>query len=335
MKNPAHDPFGEQERAQYRMLVDVLGIRVRVRSNSRRLLRILEQAFGALPAHRFASRAQQAELTLLLRDGPTPSRITTPEPMRMHSGAGVLLGILDANNLVTISVEQRRALLCVNRAMLGFPYHLRYELMEFALYTLAPRMQRLLPLHAACVGLRGRGLLLSGDSGSGKSTAGLMCAADGFELLSEDAVFVEPTSLRATGCANFLHVRAETVKFVDDARLRERIRRAPVIVRRGGARKFELDVRTSGLAAAARPLRLAALIVLSAQRARDGQLLSPLRRAEALAELTRAQPYAASDPQWNTFCDRMLALPAYRLLRGAHPAAAALALRSLLDSRDA
>jgi hypothetical protein len=43
-----------------------------------------------------------------------------------------LLGILDANNLVTISVEHRRALLCVNRAMLGFPYHLRYELMEFA-----------------------------------------------------------------------------------------------------------------------------------------------------------------------------------------------------------
>jgi hypothetical protein len=31
----------------------------------------------------------------------------------------------------------------------------------------------------------------------------------------------------------------------------------------------------------------------------------------------------------------MLALPAYRLLRGAHPAAAALALRSLLGSLDA
>ena len=160
VKDPAHDPFGEQERAPYRMLVDVLGIRVRVRSNSRRLLRILEQAFGSLPAHRLASRAQQAELTLLLRDGPAPGRITTPAPMRMHSGAGVLLGIMDANNLVSISVEHRRALLCVNRAMLGFPYHLRYELMEFALYTLAPRMQRLLPLHAACVGLDGRGLLL-------------------------------------------------------------------------------------------------------------------------------------------------------------------------------
>jgi len=317
------------------MLVDVLGIRVRVRSNSQRLLRILEQAFGALPAHRLASRAQRAELTLLLRDGPSPSRITRPARMRMHSGARVLLGIMDADNLVSISVEHRSALLCVNRAMLGFPYHLRYELMEFALYTLAPRMQRLLPLHAACVGLGGRGLLLSGGSGSGKSTASLVCAADGFELLSEDAVFIEPTSLRATGCANFLHVGAETVKFVNDARLRARIRRAPVIVRRSGARKFELDVRTSGLATAARPLRLAALIVLSTRRARDDQLLRPLRRTEALAELTRAQPYAASDPQWSAFCDRMLALPAYRLLRGAHPTAAALALRTLLGSLDA
>jgi hypothetical protein len=60
-----------------------------------------------------------------------------------------------------------------------------------------------------------------------------------------------------------------------------------------------------------------------------------LRRTEALAELTRAQPYAASDPQWNTFCNRMLALPAYRLLRGAHPLAAALELRALLGSLDA
>ena len=120
MKDPAHDPFGEQERAPYRMLVDVLGIRVRVRSNSQRLLRILEQAFGALRAHRFASRAQRAELTLLLRDGPSPSRITRPARMRMHSGARVLLGIMDADNLVSISVEHRSALLCVNRAMLGF-----------------------------------------------------------------------------------------------------------------------------------------------------------------------------------------------------------------------
>jgi hypothetical protein len=57
--------------------------------------------------------------------------------------------------------------------MLRFPYHARYELIEFAVFTLAARAQGLVPLHAACVGEEGRGLLLMGESGAGKSTASL------------------------------------------------------------------------------------------------------------------------------------------------------------------
>ena len=50
----------------------------------------------------------------------------------------------------------------------------RYEMLEFAVFTLASRVQGVVPLHAACIGRRGRGLLLMGDSGAGKSTAALL-----------------------------------------------------------------------------------------------------------------------------------------------------------------
>jgi serine kinase of HPr protein (carbohydrate metabolism regulator) len=56
-------------------------------------------------------------------------------------------------------------------------YLTRYELIEFAVFTLAQRVQGLVPLHAACVGRAGRGLLLMGGSGAGKSTLALHCLA--------------------------------------------------------------------------------------------------------------------------------------------------------------
>src|SRR3546814_20581659 len=94
--------------------------------------------------------------------------------------------------------------------MLDWPYHLRYELIEFAVFLLAARCQRLVPLHAACVGRGGRGILLLGASGSGKSTLVLHSLLQGLDVLLEDAVFVQPDCMTSTGWANFLHFRAAT-----------------------------------------------------------------------------------------------------------------------------
>src|SRR5258708_6306038 len=98
--------------------------------------------------------------------------------------------------------------------MLRFPYHIRYELIEFAVFMLACRAQRLVPMHAACVGLDGRGILLMGPSGSGKSTVALHCLLAGFDFLSEDSVFVASKSMGATGVANFLHVREDSLRWL-------------------------------------------------------------------------------------------------------------------------
>lgn len=93
-----------------------------------------------------------------------------------------------------LSVPQRHAMLVVSEDMLAHAYHLRYELIEFAVFLLAARGIGLVPLHGACVGQRGRSVLLLGASGAGKSTLALHSLLHGLEVLSEDGVFVAPDS---------------------------------------------------------------------------------------------------------------------------------------------
>ena len=80
----------------------------------------------------------------------------------MLHGAGFLGSATDASTIAVLFPAERTALVFVSREMLRFPYHIRYELIEFAVFTLASRAQRLVPLHAACVGLDGRGDLAHG-----------------------------------------------------------------------------------------------------------------------------------------------------------------------------
>jgi hypothetical protein len=328
------DPFREHLPAPHRCVVNVLGTQVLARSNSRELLALLEHAFGALPRH--ALRSRPARLKLLLTLSPSTLRLPGREPpeLRLHSGPDALMGVVDAENFAVITPGTRSAFVAVGTAMLAYPYHLRYELIEFALLTLAARVQELVPLHAACVSLGGRGLLLDGETGAGKSTLSATCIASGFDLVAEDGVFVDPATLRATGCATFLHLRAESLRFVRDAWLRERFRAAPRIRRRSGACKFELDVRSGRLALAPRPPRLAAIIVLSTSAVRAGPLLAPLTHTQTRRFLKRDQPYAAGLPQWPAFLDRIESIPAYRLLRPKHPDDAVRELRALLEKHE-
>ena len=328
MRQRASDPFGERERSRYTARFDVLGARVLARSNSEQLLELTRDAFGALPAQRLALRPPLVELLLQLGEG--AGRRAAPDRPRLKSMDGLLFGAMDAGNFALIDPRERRALVCVDQALLAWPRRVRYELIEFALYTLVPRVLNLIPLHAACVGFHGRGILLTGEAGAGKSTASLACGEDGFELLSEDAVFVDTPSLRAVGCANFLHVRTDAYGMLAGA-TRALARQAPVIRRHSGVRKFELDLRLPPFRPARGPLELVATVALSKRNARGERLLEPLSKPQLATHLEREQPYARAQPGWRSFRQRMQSLPAFRLLRGADPRDSATALRRLLE----
>ena len=317
-----------------RKRLHVLGGRFLFESNSHELLRLVDSAYGGLPRHRLSASAPDLTVTLLL--GPVkPRRRRTraePAPLKMISGAGYLAGATDSSNFVVISPAERIALLGLSRPLLRFPYHARYEFIEFAVFTLAARSQGLVPLHAACVGRGGRGILLMGESGAGKSTVTLQCLLRGFEILAEDSVFIAPRKLLATGVANFLHVRSDSLRWLERPEDAAAIRKSPVIRRRSGVRKFEVDLRRGGFRLAPGPLEIVAIVFLSPQSAGRRRLLEPLSNPELSARLAAAQAYARHLPEWSAFERRLSRVAAYELRRGQHPLEAADTLGTLLQS---
>jgi hypothetical protein len=329
------DPFGERSTTSARKRFHLLGGEFHFESNSPELLRLVEHAYKGLPRHRFSSVPPIFRVKLMLT--PTASdhahRLgarAEPPPIAMLQGADFLGGATSTSTFVVFSPEQRTALVSVSREMLRFPYHTRYELIEFAVFTLAHRAQRMVSLHAACVGLDGRGILLMGPSGSGKSTVALHCLLNGFEFLSEDSVFVAPHTMRATGTSNFLHVRADSLIWLGRSRKGALIRKSPTIWRRSGVAKFEVDLRRKEFRVAQAPLKIVAVAFLTPEKAGARPILRSLATSELHAHMSAMQAYGASLPQWRAFSKRMSRLGGFEVRRGNHPLETAEALRSLL-----
>lgn len=328
------DPFGERSAVGMHRDMHLLGAGIRFESNSEDLLRLVDSAYAGLPRHRLGRVTPQLRVRLTLT---TPERRrkrahAEPDPLQMMSGAGLVAAATGASSFMVVSPENRGALVAVTPRMLRFPYHTRYELIEFAVFTLASRVQGLVPLHGACVGRPGRGVLLLGPSGAGKSTVTLQCLLEGLGFLAEDSVYVVPDTLLATGVSSFLHARADSLGWIAERSRVTKIRKSRIIVRRSGVRKYEIDLRGGDYQLAERPMKLGAVVFLSSERALDGHMLKPLSPAKALPMLVQEQAYAAGQPSWAAFERSVTRLPFFELRRGRHPSEAVAVLRELIGS---
>jgi len=247
----------------------------------------------------------------------------------MLQGAGLLGGATECSNFVVISPHEQSALVVISPDMLRFPYHTRYELIEFAVYTLAARAQGLVPCMPPASAARPRHST-DGAERRGKEHLALHCLLAGFHFLSEDSVFVAPESLLATGIANFLHVRSDSLRWLGETEEAGAIRRSPIIRRRSGVKKFEVDLRRKPFRLAPSPMQIAGIVFLSPARPRGpiAETLGQIATARQNAEYARLwrQPAAMAAVQ-----QECIRLDAFELRRGRHPAEGIDALRSLLN----
>jgi hypothetical protein len=322
------DPFREHSAPLALRRLQVLGAHIQFESHSSQLLQLVDAAYAGLPRHRLSDTVPQLRVRLLLMGRRTGG--SNLPALASFSGAGLLVGAAANSGLVLISPGERVALVAVPAHLLRSPYYVRYELIEFAVFTLAARVQRLVPLHAACVGHGEHGLLLMGASGSGKSTLALHCLLAGFDFISEDSAFVAPDTLLTTGVPNFLHLRADSLRWLGRSREAIDIRSSPVIRRRSGVAKFEIDLRQPRYRLAPRALTTQAIVFLSAQSAGNRALLRVLPRSVVPARLSAMQAYAAGQPSWRPFIRAVAKVDAFELRRGRHPREAAEALGGLL-----
>lgn len=99
-------------------------------------------------------------------------------------------------NLISTIADPQNFSLCDLQKGYGFCWlsehavrnhgYLRYYFLEAAALNLVTA-KYLTPVHGACVAWRGKGVLLCGDSGAGKSSLSFACARRGWTFLSDDA----------------------------------------------------------------------------------------------------------------------------------------------------
>jgi hypothetical protein len=328
--NIAFDPFRERIPPRWNVRARVLGGVFSFAGDTAALRDLVAAAYAGLPSHKFSGAAPRFQLRLMT--APAVTQASRLPGLESFAGARLLGGATPGSDLVVIAPELHSALIVVAPESMRFPYIVRYELIEFAVYTLATRSLKLVPLHAACLARHGTGVLLIGDSGAGKSTTVMNCLAGGWKVVSEDSVLVTPRTLLATGVANYVHVRCDSLQAMPRA-LASRVRYSPTIRRRSGVEKFEVDLRRNRSCLAPLPVRITHLVFLSPRQVSSrGKKLKVLRRQEALDRLQRCQPYAAQQPGWSTFLRQIAGIPAFELRRGAHPAQTVEALDSFTNN---
>jgi hypothetical protein len=138
--------------------------------------------------------------------------------------------------------------------------------------------------------------------------------------------------LLATGIANFLHVRADSLRWLKGTPADRVIRSSPVIRRRSGVKKFEVDLRLGDYRLASAALTIASVVFLSAETAGGGPLLSPLTVADLRKRLRTGQAYALNQPPWQVFDRNIAHIDVFELRRGRHPCEAVDALETLLGA---
>jgi hypothetical protein len=93
--------------------------------------------------------------------------------------------VADVDNYGVADLAQNRSQMTLSRAAMRHALYLRYFFLDCAASLQIERFTT--PLHAGCVALNGRGVLLLGDSGAGKSTLSYACARAGWTYVTDDS----------------------------------------------------------------------------------------------------------------------------------------------------
>ncbi len=112
------------------------------------------------------------------------SRVT-----EFHAHGHLFTFIADAKNLGVCDTQTRSGTAWLTGAVAADVPYFGYHFLEAMALELIVSLY-MTPFHAACVARDGRGVLLCGDSGAGKSSLSYACARRGWSFLSDDASYL-------------------------------------------------------------------------------------------------------------------------------------------------
>jgi hypothetical protein len=178
------------------------GFPVELRTNSAEILRQAKQIWSIF-TNRFERDPIRVDVHVLPRD----TEECPPAPTA-HIMGSLVVNVADHNHFSIADLDQDATQVTITRGLEKFPRYLDYFFLGSApLCHFANR--HCTAIHAACVSLNGRGLLLCGDSGAGKSTLSYACARSGWTYITDDASYMlnDRTDRLVTGNCHSLRFR--------------------------------------------------------------------------------------------------------------------------------
>jgi len=317
----------------------ILGIPVHFRSNERRVVELVEEAFGGWSSENLPPReapAEEVRVTLVVHEGDEvggglpPLRYRYPDRRRILFTSPGSVGVADAT--------RREVHAWVTPALVRSEHHFRSGVVEALTLAVLAHLDRT-PLHSAAVLRDGCAVLLAGPSGVGKSTLSYAAVRAGWQLLAEDHVNVQlEPDLRVWGRSPFLHLPPEARRHFPELEGRE-----PSLLH-GGKEKVPVDVRRRGALAPESVVAGArARICVLGRRARPGpDEASGAPRLEAMDpdQVTEALPWG-SEVGFDIFrheiaaaVDRLARPGGWRLVLGGEPQDALPLLERIVDEVD-
>jgi len=224
-----HDPLQSTLALPLQAEYFPMGYALRIATNSERVLSTAARIWSRYPR---LSREPAVRLNIAVA-----ADELSPPPPPLFRGRGHLFSIVaNRSNFATADLRDGSGFACFTDNISRD--YLHYHFLEPLAYVLIAA-RYLTFAHAACVALRGRGILLCGDSGAGKTCLAFECARKGWTFLSGDATAI----VRGRDDHRILG-RPFEIRFRESARrLFPELERYPRAIRPNGKDDIEIDPR--------------------------------------------------------------------------------------------
>ena len=311
--------------ALYESTLPVFGVPVRLRSNEPEPIAAFERSLGRWRVLEGSELLSEVRVDGALWVAPGGEGSDRPIPVTHAVQEHGRVTISSPGSLVRSDSSARAFEGWVTPELLREDERFRYQVLEAAVLSVVTHLDRQ-PLHASAVVRDGTALLVSGPSGTGKSTLAYAAARAGLQVLSEDTVFVQlRPRLRVWGMSQALNLS-------QDAR-RHFAELADAPLRTLPTGKQKISVGLAALGAEASPPFVERAGICIAHRAPGSQVTAePIDGAVLEEFLRRGEPgFHLFDHARGELAGALAPGGAWRLTLSDDPDAAIPVLHRLLD----
>lgn len=174
------------------------GFAVELRTNSESILSLARELWSGFERC-FDNRPIRVNVHVVDDGDGGPAEQCPPAPAA-HMTMPLLYNVADANNFTVSDLDEGWTRIVMARATERHRNYVAYFLLGSApLCHIAFRHAT--PIHAGCVAFKERGMLLSGDSGAGKSSLSYACARAGWTYTTDDGSYLlhDDSGITVTG----------------------------------------------------------------------------------------------------------------------------------------